>query len=154
MLPVAAINNDARVRPCRVLVCEDSTDLQIVMSVLLTEAGYEVVSAEDGAEALRLIKEFAIDLLLLDLSLPSMDGFGILDYLYEHRPGLPVIVVTGLPPEEIEPRLAKMRRSDLPPMLLKPFETAQLMSMVEFVLDQPEIARPPSDDSSSNGKRA
>ncbi len=149
MLPVAAINNDARVRPCRVLVCEDSTDLQIVMNELLTEAGYEVVSAEDGAEALRLIKEIAIDLLLLDLSLPAMDGFSILDYLYEHRPGWPVIVVTGLTPAEIEPRLGKMRRSDLPAMLLKPFETSQVMSMVEFVLDRPELTRLPSADSSS-----
>lgn len=124
------------------------------MSLLLTEAGYEVVSAEDGAEALRLIKEFAVDLLLLGLSLPAMDGFAILDYLYEHRPGLPVIVVTGLTPEEIEPRLSKMRRTDLPPMLLKPFETSQLMSMVEFVLDQPEITRLPAEDSSSSEKRA
>lgn len=118
------------------------------MSVLLTDAGYEVVSAEDGAEALRLIKEFAIDLMLLDLSMPSMDGFALLDYLYEHRPGLPVIVITGLPPDEIEPRLANMRQSDLPPMLLKPFDTSQLLSMVELVLDQPEVARLPTKDSS------
>jgi CheY-like chemotaxis protein len=97
---------------------------------------YEVEETGDGKQALHAIKHSSIDILLLDLSMPRMDGFEVLDYLYEHRPGLPVIVMTGLDPDEIERHLTKMKRHDLPPMVLKPVDAPKLLALMEMALNR------------------
>jgi CheY-like chemotaxis protein len=144
-----ATNNDPLFRPFRVLICEDAIDVREMLGFLLRDAGYDVEETGDGRQALHAIKHSSIDILLLDLSMPKMDGFEVLDYLYEHRPGLPVIVMTGLDPDEIERHLTKMKRHDLPPMVLKPVDAQKLLGLMEMALarelpkfDQPAGAEP------------
>jgi DNA-binding response OmpR family regulator len=125
-----------RFRRLRALICEDSTDIREVMGCLLREAGYDVEETADGSEALDAIRNRPIDIVILDLSLPRTDGFAVLDYLYDHRPGLPVLVMTGLDPDEIERNLTRMRRHDLPTLLLKPVDPDKLLALMELALDK------------------
>ena len=81
-----------------ILLIEDEAALQKTMSDVLSQEGYEVLSALDGEAGMRLAKEKTPDLILLDLVLPKMTGFEVLEQLHQDREtkGIPVIVLTNL----------------------------------------------------------
>ncbi|MCH8804641.1 MAG: SpoIIE family protein phosphatase [Planctomycetes bacterium] len=85
-------------RPGRLLVVEDEEDIRGLLREILERHDYIVHVAANGARALDLIREFPIDLVLLDISMPGKDGFEVLSAVRkEHAPTkLPVIMVTGL----------------------------------------------------------
>jgi len=82
----------------KILFVEDETALQKTMGDVLKKQGYEVVSAFDGEAALNLARKEKPDLILLDLILPKMDGFEVLEHLSksEETKDIPVIVLTNL----------------------------------------------------------
>ena len=81
-----------------ILLVEDEPTLQKTLSLALAQEGYDVKSALDGEIGLRLAKETKPDIILLDLILPKMDGFEVLDELKkdEALKDVPVIVLTNL----------------------------------------------------------
>jgi len=83
------------VHPKRILVADDEEDVQILVCRILADAGYEVESASDGAEALRKITERRPDLLILDLMMPGLDGWEVLDRLRSAGNAPPVVVLTA-----------------------------------------------------------
>src|SRR5437868_4636174 len=85
----------------RLLVCDDSPDERTTLSALLRQQGYQVDQAPDGMAALKMIKTSSYALLLLDLQMPGTDGFDVLAYIQEHLPNLPVVLLSGLPFEDI-----------------------------------------------------
>jgi CheY-like chemotaxis protein len=87
--------------PIRVLVAEDEVLIALSLSDLLEAEGYEVTVAADGAEALTVARSLigALDVLLTDLNMPHVSGEELIRMLRTERPGLPVVVVTGSPPE-------------------------------------------------------
>lgn len=82
----------------RILLAEDDRFLQKAASTALRRRGYEVISATDGQEALRLAREHAPDLILLDLIMPKIQGFEVLRSLKADpsTSSIPVIVLTNL----------------------------------------------------------
>ena len=89
----------------KILIVEDDRFLSEMYSTKLTESGFEVEVAYDGNEGLRLIKELKPDLVLLDIVLPKMDGFEILERIQkdEASKNIPVIALTNLgQKEEVE----------------------------------------------------
>ncbi len=82
----------------RILLVEDSRFIRMENERALIKAGYEVVCAEDGQSALQLARGQQPDLILLDLMLPKMSGFEVLEYL-KSNPGtaqIPVVVLSAL----------------------------------------------------------
>ena len=81
----------------RVLVTDDSDDVRLALQILLEDAGYEVIEAKDGAEAVKLAQSDAPDLILLDVMMPVMDGFTALKHLKSDpaTKSIPVIMVTA-----------------------------------------------------------
>ena len=81
----------------RILVCDDNEDNRIVFRTILEHAGYAVVAVEDGAEALEQIRTFTPSLILLDLMMPGLDGWGTIAALKDHpvTKTIPVIAVTA-----------------------------------------------------------
>lgn len=81
-----------------ILFIEDESALQTTFSNMLTKHGYEMIKAMDGRTGLYLAKEKKPDLILLDLILPKMDGFGVLRGLKEgeETKDIPVIILTNL----------------------------------------------------------
>jgi DNA-binding response OmpR family regulator len=96
--------------------------------------GYQVDEAGDGTSALAFLKNRPVDLLLLDLQMPEVTGFDILNYVSEHRRALPVILLSGMPPDEIQSEISHLRTPELPPLFIKPVDPEQLVEMVELQL--------------------
>ena len=118
-----------------VLVCDDSHSERTALARLLRDQDYEVHEASDGEAAIVMLKHRQIDLVLLDLNMPQVDGFEVLGYLQEHRPALPVILLSGMPPERIQHKIHKLPTQELPPLLIKPVDPGQLLSVMEMQLD-------------------
>ena len=93
----------ARQRP-RMLVVDDDEATRELLKHHLEDVGLEVVTAENGEQALRMVKRESPDAVMLDLVMPVMDGFTFLERLREdpHARGLPVIVVTAMEPSPEE----------------------------------------------------
>ena len=85
-----------------ILVVEDDRDFAEILAVNLSNAGYDVAIASDGLSALRAFEAELPALVTLDLSLPIMSGFRLIQLFKRLRPEVPVIVVTALNFEEAE----------------------------------------------------
>lgn len=68
--------------------------------LILESAGYEVLSASDGEQALRMFAEQPVDLVLLDYVMPGMDGGVVAREIKNHNPGLPVVIISASPVDE------------------------------------------------------
>ena len=79
-----------------ILLLEDDTILNEIIEEYLQELGHRVVTAFDGYEALDLIKENCFDLLLLDVGVPNLNGFELLEYLKSIKMNIPTIYITSL----------------------------------------------------------
>lgn len=79
----------------RLLVVDDDEAIREIISAMLTEQGYEIVTAEDGQQALELLPQFQPDLVVTDLRMPRMSGDELVRIMRESFPQLPVIVVSG-----------------------------------------------------------
>ena len=91
---------DKEVQRKKILMVEDELIINTYLSNFFRNAGYEVAVAGTGIEGLRMASEFCPDIVLLDLVLPDVDGVEVLSKLKKLNAKLPVIVVTGLGPDE------------------------------------------------------
>jgi type II secretory ATPase GspE/PulE/Tfp pilus assembly ATPase PilB-like protein/ActR/RegA family two-component response regulator len=123
----------AAIRGKRVLLVDDEDQLRRVMRDLLEREGYVVVEAGDGVEALDQVDRHAPDIIVLDLNLPGLDGFGVLSHLRSRRvtQEIPVIVLTARGDEENEIRVFEFGADDF---LSKPFRARALSARLEAVL--------------------
>ena len=79
----------------RILVAEDETSLNDLLQDALRMNGYETISAKHGMEAVRLIREEKPDLVILDINMPQLDGFGVIEKLRNENNNIPIIVLTA-----------------------------------------------------------
>jgi DNA-binding response OmpR family regulator len=100
----------------------------------LRRQGYDVDEAGDGQSAIEHLKNRQVDLLLLDLQMPGVDGFQVLSYLQQHRRGLPVILLSGMPVDQIQQKIHGLPVRELPPLFLKPVDLEQLLGVLELQL--------------------
>ena len=116
-----------------VLLVEDEEPLRRVLRELLEREGFTVVEAADGVQALDEVDRSAPDVLVLDLNLPRLDGYGVLNHL-RARPStarLPVIVLTAKGDEENEVRVFETGANDF---LTKPFRPRALSARLRALL--------------------
>ena len=93
MNPLSACT--AAERSKRILSVDDEPGILQTRQMLLELQGYHVLSAADGAEALRLLAEEAVHLVLLDYVMPGMDGGTVAQHIKNQKPNLPVIIVSA-----------------------------------------------------------
>ena len=118
---------------CKVLLVDDEDSLRKVMKDLLERDGYLVTEARDGVQALDQVDRIGPDIIVLDLNLPGLDGYGVLSHL-RSRPataGIPVIVLTAKGDEDNEVRVFELGADDF---LTKPFRARALSARLEAVL--------------------
>lgn len=125
---------DAGAAP-RLLLVDDSPVERLALAHLLRRSGFRVDEAGDGETALEQLKLRPVDLLLLDLNLPELDGFGVLSYLQKHRPSLPVVLLSGMPLDQIQHRMARLPTPELPPLFIKPVDPDQLIQVLRMKLE-------------------
>ncbi len=114
-----------------VLVVEDDTAIRRGLVDALTYAGYAVLGCDNGRKAVEVALESTIDLVLLDVMLPHVDGFGVLQELRRTMPTLPVIMVTARGAEEDRIRGLGDGADDY---VVKPFSAKELLARVDAVL--------------------
>jgi CheY-like chemotaxis protein len=118
----------------RLLVCDDSSIERTALAHFLRSSGYDVEEVGDGKSAMDHLKTRNVDLILLDLHMPQPDGFDVLSYIQEHRRALPVILLSGMPPDQIQHKMHNLRTPELPPLFIKPVDPQQLLQLVELQL--------------------
>lgn len=116
-----------------VLLVEDEAAVRGLAKRVLTQRGYRVLEAADGAIALRLAAGHVgeIDLVLSDVDMPNLGGRGMVEELKELSPDMRVLFMSGYPKEEIFPEPARARRT---PYLQKPFTAEALCNEVRSAL--------------------
>ena len=78
-----------------VLVVDDEKNYPLILSAVLEEEGFEVLTANSGREALEIQKTSDVDLILTDMKMPSMDGIELLEKIKARDPDMPVIMMTA-----------------------------------------------------------
>ena len=113
----------------RVLVVDDSAVVRNLISVNLELEGFEVIPAVDGQAALELVSEARPDVITLDVVMPRMSGFDIVERLRSSpdTAGIPIVVVTGRA-QAID--VARAEELGVDAYLTKPFEPAELVELV------------------------
>jgi sigma-B regulation protein RsbU (phosphoserine phosphatase) len=132
------------VTSARILVVDDEVDINTILSVTLRRAGYEVISAADGVEAIEIIHLHAPDLILLDVMMPRADGLEALRRIREHGPTAhtPVIMLTAK--SALADKMKGFERG-ADDYVAKPFEPAEILARVQALLKrtaQSRVVRP------------
>lgn len=116
-----------------VLVVEDNVLIRELTSAVLKEAGYNIVVAKDGADALMRLGRESVDLMLIDVDLPYIDGHSMLKALRESGSEVPAIFMSGLPGEEVELKAFDVGAADF---IRKPVKNNVLVARVQKVLKE------------------
>ncbi|MBM4288596.1 MAG: sigma-54-dependent Fis family transcriptional regulator [Deltaproteobacteria bacterium] len=119
-----------------ILVVDDASAVRENLSELLTEEGYEVDISADGTAALQLLQERAYDLVLTDLSMPGVDGMGVLSYLVNHFPETGCIIITGYGTIQNAVNAMRLGAYDY---LCKPVESQELLVVVARALEHQRL---------------
>lgn len=121
----------------KILVVEDDLDIQELLKNFLQEAGYSIVLANDGVEALSIFSDVQFDLILLDIMLPKIDGFAVCE-LIRKQSQVPIIMLTALNGEEEQIRGLDMQVDDY---ITKPFSMPVLIRKIAAVLRRSTISQ-------------
>ncbi|MBI1294845.1 response regulator [bacterium] len=116
-----------------IMIVDDFPVTQKVLAYQLCQRGHKIVTANNGREAIKVIVDHPVDLLILDLAMPEMDGMSVLRYLRADRrfSCLPIIILTASGKEQ-DRRLAISEGVDA--FLTKPTTTWELNTMVSNLL--------------------
>ncbi len=113
----------------RILAVDDERPITELLRLSLGRAGYSCVCAYDGIEAANLIEKEPFDLILLDIMLPGIDGFELMDYI--RTTGIPVIFLTAKNAVSDRVKGLRMGAEDY---IVKPFDVLELLARVDVVL--------------------
>ena len=113
-----------------ILTVEDEPDIQELLRAYLRDAGYRTAVAGDGVEALSLFAQQTFDLILLDLMLPKIDGFGVCELIRQQSP-VPILMLTALDGEQEQLRGFGLNIDDY---VTKPFSMPVLLEKLRVIL--------------------
>jgi two-component system response regulator GlrR len=118
----------------KILTVDDDPDILLLLGMRLTAAGYHVIPANNGAEALAQIALHTPALVLSDLRMPGMDGLALFDAIQAMDPTLPVILLTAHVNTPQEAEIARQR--GVFSFLTKPFDSKHLIQQIEAALNR------------------
>jgi two-component system alkaline phosphatase synthesis response regulator PhoP/two-component system response regulator VicR len=132
----------------RVLVIEDDSDVQYVLRLVLENDGHEALAANDGSRGLAMAARRSPDAIILDVMMPFMDGFAVLEALREDErtATIPVLILSAIQTDAVEERCYRMGAQTY---VRKPFDPAILLGTVQEMLAAPiplkieQVAREP-----------
>jgi len=111
----------------KILVVDDELNMQLVLKALLKKEGYDVATASDGIEALKVLKSGGVEVVVTDLKMPKLDGVGLLERVIRDYPSTPVIIITahGTIPGAVD----AMKKGAFS-YITKPFERDELKNII------------------------
>ncbi|TCP55520.1 two-component system response regulator ResD [Tumebacillus sp. BK434] len=116
----------------RILIADDEADMRTLLTIALKSQGYEVLAAENGARVIDLLRREAVDVLILDLMMPEVDGWQVLQ---EVRGKTPTLILSARGAVEDRVKGLNLGASDY---LLKPFDMRELIARVQALLRRQE----------------
>ena len=128
-----------------ILYADDEQEHRMMMQVIMKNQGFDLLEAANGQEAIEQIRQHLPDLVLLDLFMPMIDGFGVLkaiseDPLTQH---IPIIILSAWPTGDNRDRAAKFGASDF---IAKPYDPIRLVEVVQQHLPKQQRAKSVSRD--------
>ena len=115
----------------RIMVVDDDENLRYTLELILKDKGWNVITAEDGFEAIRMASEGQIDLIFMDLKMPGMDGVEAFLKIKEILPNCIVVIMTG---HAVESLIEKALSEGVRTILNKPVTIEELFEIVDEVL--------------------
>jgi len=122
----------------KVLIVDDEPNATMVLSAILSDAGYNVVESSNGEKAIKIISKKDIDVVVTDLKMPGKDGMQLFDYIIEHYPDIPVIFLTAY--GTVESAVNAMTRGAFY-YFIKPPDYLQLKSIIAKALQQRSLKK-------------
>jgi type II secretory ATPase GspE/PulE/Tfp pilus assembly ATPase PilB-like protein/CheY-like chemotaxis protein len=116
-----------------ILVVDDDEDTRELLDRILSRAGYRVIQASDGGEALLKLGCESMDLILSDIHMPSLDGLKLLEIVHQQGLDVPVVLLTAEPSKEAEARSREMGAADY---LRKPIKKDLLLETIQKALEE------------------
>jgi len=135
----------------KILIIDDDDQLRKSFDKLLTEEGYNVISAASGEAGLKMVQNEIPDLVILDMRLPGMNGLETFQAIHEIEPKLPVIIMTAYGTTETAIEATKLGAFDY---ILKPFDIPDMLSVIVKALEAGRFMRSPVDMNVSPEKTA
>lgn len=117
-----------------IAVADDSITQRQALSHLLRDRGFDIIQAGTGDEVLVQLNLLRVDAVVLDLHMPTTDGFEVLASLQNQPDAPPVLLITGMQPEDIQQNMRRLPNAELPPILTKPFDVDQLVALLHMVI--------------------
>ncbi len=116
----------------KILTVDDSKTMRQMLEVALTAAGFEVVQAIDGIHGLETLESANPDVIVTDINMPRMDGFGFIEGVRtnERHRAIPILVLTT---ESDAEKKERARRAGATGWIVKPFDPAKLVSAIKRV---------------------
>jgi len=116
-----------------ILIVDDEEDIRIILHAFLDSEGYNILEAPDGPAGLKTAQNQKVDMILLDIMMPGMDGFQTLDNLRSNSvtQDIPVIMLTGLDEKD---KIRNALSKGVTYYVTKPFDNMDLASKIRTVL--------------------
>ncbi|HOD35971.1 MAG TPA: sigma-54 dependent transcriptional regulator [Syntrophales bacterium] len=111
----------------KILIVDDEANMRLVLKALLSREGYDVLTAADGLEALEVLKNQDVKVVVTDLKMPRLDGMGLLDRVVRDYPSVPVIMITAH--GTIHTAVDALKKGALD-YITKPFDQAELKNVI------------------------
>lgn len=115
----------------KILFLEDEPTIQEVLTEYMKMQNYDVICAEDGEKAIRLLKEQHFDMAVLDIIVPKISGLEVLDWIRKHKPEIAVIMLTALEDEKTQVQAFNLYADDY---VIKPVSPIILLKRMETIL--------------------
>ena len=112
-----------------ILICDDDKDIVNALKIYLQNPDYRLFEAHNGVEAVEMTQKEEFHLILLDIMLPNINGYELMDYIKEYN--TPVIFVTAKAAVEDKVKGLKLGADDY---IVKPFDLNELLARIETVL--------------------
>jgi len=124
----------------RILIVDDERDIVKALTIRLSRAGYEVVTAFDGVQGIFMAHKEKPDLIILDIRMPAANGFSVAEKLKEstETDGVPVIFLTGSPEKNSEEKALALGARFY---VKKPYDPEELLDAIERALEKDVDAR-------------
>ena len=117
----------------RIMTVDDSATIRQMVALTLRDAGYEVVEAIDGRDALERLAREPVDMLITDLNMPNLDGVGLIRAVRQDPANrfIPIIMLTT---ESHDSKKQEGKAAGASGWIVKPFKPEQLLGVVKMVL--------------------
>jgi len=125
--------------PQKILVVDDELDMLMLLRMMIEDnTGYEVETTNNPSEALKMLTEKDVDLVITDLKMPGMDGMELFDELKDIKPEVPVIIITAYGSLEMADEAMKKGVADF---ITKPFRKDSILFTIKRTLELARVQR-------------